>query len=477
METPDLEALRLKAEVGDVEAQCQLSEVLWKNLVDSDDIDEPLKWVRAAAKHGHPQAQWKAGQMLLCFERSTEEVEEGVEWIEKASSQGHLGAMQEMAFIYLYGKNYETDEGDVIEIRFRSPRSAFRLYEKLYALGDLEAHYQSGLLLLQGRGVPKDTEEGFSHLLNFACHDCVNHAALVIISDCYAKGIGTDKNPVEAYIWALMARSWEEENELDYRSFILEDIMDGDYEPVTKAHIQALEAILANRAISSKAQKEARRRDKLREEGKLTPEYCLGQAAKYKPGLAPGDRVKIIGRAVIPEEPTAKAKETPADDDDPEPSSDLVFRYLKVCNKHFDPSLVQFELIIPHKLTRKETLDFTQIKIRYNGRNTDLKNVTTFAAKHIYKAERRLLLRLAAQYSVSDAEKRNQNIYRILQEPRMRPAASRWNSLFEDIFPQCSKHRYNKMINRETGHIAIALTVDTTKITNASDYDTCYLKF
>lgn len=312
-----------------------------------------------------------------------------------------------------------------------------------------------GLLTRDGLGVIKNNKKSFHFMLTAACGGIVI-GAMAELSRFYHQGFGVKKNPIESYIWALLAKARNH------------SLIDADY-------LCALECGLSEEQIFA-AQDEAETRAKMLETHRLTPEYCLGKAAKYKPGLAPGDRIHIIGRAVIPEEPAAKAKETPADDD-PEPSSDLVFRYLKVCNKHFDPSLVQFELIIPHKLTRKETLDFTQIKIRYNGRNTDLKNVTTFAAKHIYKAERRLLLRLAAQYSVSDAEKRNQNIYRILQEPRMRPAASRWNSLFEDIFPQCSKHRYNKMINRETGHIAIALTVDTTKITNASDYDTCYLKF
>lgn len=161
--------------------------------------------------------------------------------------------------------------------------------------------------------------------------------------------------------------------------------------------------------------------------------------------------------------------------EDYEPTHTIQYSYLKECKKRFNPELVTLELVVPRKLKNTETMDFTRLKISYDGKDTDVKNIMMYTKIRLNEKQRRLLILLAAQNSISDKELRAKRIHRILSDRRWETSASILNHMFKSIFPGCSLPNKNCMINRQSGYIAPKLKIDTTKITNARDYPLCGL--
>lgn len=260
-EAPDLKVLRAEAEAGNVEAQY----LMGKAYRDTD-VEEALRWFRQAAGCGHAEAQFQAAMALGIMDYGVQQAREIRDWYVKAAATGHLGAMRELAAICRDGWSEEDEMGIRCRIHPRDLKQAFRLYEKLCAAGDKWSYHHCGLMLLEGRGVPKNDAEGFGYILKAACFHPNGARSQYLLADCYHRGIGVEPNPVEAYIWSTLARANDYESESN---------------PANDARILALENELKAGKALGKAQNEARRREKLREEEKLTPEYCLAKAAKY----------------------------------------------------------------------------------------------------------------------------------------------------------------------------------------------------
>ena len=162
-----------------------------------------------------------------------------------------------------------------------------------------------------------------------------------------------------------------------------------------------------------------------------------------------------------------------ADTPNPEPSPGIVYKYLPACKKGFNPELVTLELVLPRKLRKTETLDFTRLKISYDGRDTDAKNFTALIPFRVNKAERRLLVILAAQSSIADSEKRAESVRNILADHKNKERVSH-SAPCSAPFP-CANSRAERMISRQTGYVAPKLVIDTTKIVHARDYTLCGL--
>ncbi|MBW6514943.1 MAG: SEL1-like repeat protein [Candidatus Syntrophosphaera sp.] len=167
----------------------------------------------------------------------------------------------------------------------RTYKDAFALASKLCGAGVPQAHYWCGCLYLSGRGVPKNVVDGHRHLLLAVCLDPACVEALVALSDCYRRGIGAEANPIEAYIWAILARA--ENDEL-----------------VSDELLGALENEIGSPIVTKRAQREANERYQLRGRGELTPEYCLERASRYKP---PAEREAGFTRAYFKADAVASA--------------------------------------------------------------------------------------------------------------------------------------------------------------------------
>lgn len=375
--------------------------------------------------------------------------DEAIEWMRFLAEKGDTYYMFELAEIYYYGISWDQtedvppfDRGPVIPPDFRK---AVHWYTQLWNTGNNYAGYRLGVLHMLGKGTIKSTKKGFTYLLRSACCNSEHSiGAFKELSNCYASGVGAKKNLIESYIWALMDYACDPCNYKD-------------------EYITNLEKSLGLADLLEHAQEEADKRFRLRDEGKLSWEYCLESAEK---------NLSLIHKepASVKPKPTPKPVPEPDDTEDPDPSPGIAYSYLSVCKKHFNPELVTFELVVPRKLKKTETLDFTRLKIRYDSKDTDTKNISVLIPFRVNKAERRLLIILAAQSSITDDEKRAESVRIILENHKNQSRVSHLNAMFRAIFPGCAKTGSERMINRQTGCIEPRLVVDTNKILNARDY-------
>lgn len=378
--------------------------------------------------------------------------EEAIEWMRFLAEKGDTDYMLDLASIYENGIQRDPEPGDppyTFYNPFVSPnfRESVYWYTQLWNAGHIYAGYRLGVLHLLGKGTVKSTKKGFTYLLRSAC--CYSEhsiGAFKELSNCYASGVGAKKNLIESYIWALM-------------DYACEPCISKD------KYITDMEKSLGLAELLELAQEEADKRFCLREEEKLSWEYCLESAEK---------NLSLIHKEPAPVKPKPTPKPVVESDDteDPDPNATpgIAYSYLSVCKKHFKPELVTLELVIPRKLKKIETLDFTRLKIKYDSKDTDTKDYSTLIPFRVNKAERRLLIILAAQSSVTDDEKRAESVRVILADHKNQSRVSHLNAMFRAIFPGCAKTGSERMINRQTGCIEPRLVVDTNKILSARDY-------
>ena len=94
--TPLIDALRVRAEAGDAEAQFNLG-VLYNNGdgVPQDDA-EAVRWYRLAADQGYADAQYNLGVMYATGEGVPQDDAEALRWYRLAADQGHAGAQHNL---------------------------------------------------------------------------------------------------------------------------------------------------------------------------------------------------------------------------------------------------------------------------------------------------------------------------------------------------------------------------------------------
>lgn len=480
---------RLAADQGDVDAMFIVGKLLWSTTTLS------IHYLKKAAELGHSEARYRLA--MQCFKAGNQveavrhyeiamddskldislradcafnvgasydfenepEIYIAIEYYEQAYEWGNSKAAYNLGRIYEEGCTVieygtPTTEYEVIK---RDLKKASHWYLKSAEMGYSDGMHRCAEWYKHGNGFLKNYEKAFDWILKAACHDqkyCAN------LSEYFQYGIGVDENIYEAYVWAVIAGK-------HFRAKAL----------------SVLENTLPKKEVL-RAQREAEKRVKICEN------YSLDGAAKGR-DLYNYMREVLKNRHPAVSETTGKdhkaeitgganVQKTPAElpvspDSDPDPSPGIAYSYLSVCKKHFNPELVTLELVVPRKLKKTETLDFTRLKISYDGRNTDAKNREVLTPFRINRAERQLLIRLAAQFSVADPERRAAAIQKILSASRESTRVSHLNAMFRAIFHGCAKTRDERMINRQSGYIAPKLKIDTTKITNARDYPLCGL--
>ena len=108
----------------------------------AENDEEAFKWFKLAAEKGHEEAQYWLGHY---YEGDYYEgIEEAVKWYKLAAEQGHVKAQDELGFYY---------EGD-------DNIAAIKWYKLAAEQGSGSAAYGLGMMYKEGKGVPKDDEEG-----------------------------------------------------------------------------------------------------------------------------------------------------------------------------------------------------------------------------------------------------------------------------------------------------------------------------
>ena len=104
-QTPEIDALRARAEQGDAEEQKNLGLMYDIGQGVPQDDAEAVRWCRLAADQGHNVAQFFLGSMYSNGDGVPEDYAEAMRWYRLAAEQGHADAQ------YNLGVSYATGEG------------------------------------------------------------------------------------------------------------------------------------------------------------------------------------------------------------------------------------------------------------------------------------------------------------------------------------------------------------------------------
>lgn len=201
---PDLEALKAKAESGDVDAQLKLGHhYLWGYLVEKD-LGEALKWYLMAADQGDMKGQYESASIIeTSHADSVSEMERAFELYYESGEQNYMEAQYKLGEIFQNGLKLRSYRPyNIVRINYLE---AFLWYKKAAEQNHELAMYKLGLLLGAGKGTTKNAKKAFSYILKAACRGVI--AAMSEVSKLYNSGTGVKKNYYEAYIWALLAKA------------------------------------------------------------------------------------------------------------------------------------------------------------------------------------------------------------------------------------------------------------------------------
>lgn len=194
------EELKKRAESGDAEAQYELASAYHTDRVhDGKDGDkEAVFWYGKAAAQGHTEAEYYFAHCIRCGVGVRFSNAEGsLPYYLSAAKKGHQEAMKELFELYSGGLSCEKWDYD----------KAYYWIKTAAELGDAEAEYELGKLYTEGFTLPSvkkykfrtDPAEGVKWLKKSAAQNYLFAAKAV--GDCYAKGLGVEKDERKALEW------------------------------------------------------------------------------------------------------------------------------------------------------------------------------------------------------------------------------------------------------------------------------------
>ena len=126
-QTPEIDALRARAEQGDAAAQNALGfRYRTGRGVPQDDV-EAVRWFRLAAEQGDADAQFFLGGMYATGRGVLQDHVEAVRWSRLAAEQGHAGGQYNLGWMYRDGQGVVQDEAEAVRwFRLRPSRDTPR---------------------------------------------------------------------------------------------------------------------------------------------------------------------------------------------------------------------------------------------------------------------------------------------------------------------------------------------------------------
>ena len=108
-QSTEIEQLRLEAEQGNANAQCNLGEMYHRGKVVAQNYQEAMKWYRLAIEQGNARAQYNLGVMYSKGEGVPQDYEEAVKWYRLAAEQGDERAQTNLGLMYSKGEGVPQD--------------------------------------------------------------------------------------------------------------------------------------------------------------------------------------------------------------------------------------------------------------------------------------------------------------------------------------------------------------------------------
>lgn len=197
-EEVDVEAVYKSALNGDLAAQVQLAQILYRGEKVERDLSTALQWFRKAASQGHGESQAMVAYMLdEGFGCAQNEVE-GLHWHRLAAENGSAYSQRKLAAAYEAGELLRQDYEE-----------AAKWYRLAADQGSPDAQFSLGWLLYSGNGVPQNLEEAAEYFERSALQG--NAAAQYNIAAMYGHGEHAPVDRVKSYAWLRLAAEQEYE--------------------------------------------------------------------------------------------------------------------------------------------------------------------------------------------------------------------------------------------------------------------------
>ena len=180
--------LEKAAELGDVDAQCNLGNMYVNGEGVSQNYTQAVKWYFMAAEQGNANAQYNLGYMYENGLGVSQDYSEAVRWYLKAAEQGDAEAQYNLGYMYANGKGVSQDHTE-----------ALKWYLKAAEQGDVKAQCNLGNMYEYGKGVSQDYSEAVRWYLKAAEQGDVD--AQYNLGNMYVKGEGVSRNYSEAVKW------------------------------------------------------------------------------------------------------------------------------------------------------------------------------------------------------------------------------------------------------------------------------------
>jgi TPR repeat protein len=148
--------------------------------------------LKRKAEGGSAEAQYELGRAYIEGHVFQQNIEEAVKWTRAAAAQGLAKGEVNLAVMYTEGRWVPRDY------------AVARLWnEKAAAQGDARAEYNLGVMYAYGQGVKKDLPEGIQWYMRAA--EQGHQMAAYNVGVAYSQGIGVPVDEVKGYMWQLLA--------------------------------------------------------------------------------------------------------------------------------------------------------------------------------------------------------------------------------------------------------------------------------
>jgi len=148
---PD-QALVLKAEGGDSDAQIELARLYYEGEEVSGNDEEAVRWWLQAASRGYARAQNNLGVAYADGRGVAGDRQQAIKWYKKAAEQGLAVAQYNLGNLYGLGRPGAARDAEQAAVWWR--RAAIQ--------GLTEAQFDLGLMYFQGDGIERDYVEAYA---------------------------------------------------------------------------------------------------------------------------------------------------------------------------------------------------------------------------------------------------------------------------------------------------------------------------
>ena len=181
-------ALRVKAEGGDVAAQCTLGILYQSGQYVTQDGVWALVWLGMAMKNGSKLAKYYIGECCAKGIGCEKNIAEAIAWYQSAAEDGITGAQNRLGECYYKGEGVEKNYAEAV-----------KWFKRAAEAGHVFAKNSLARCYLEGQGCQEDKVKAFQLFNETAAKG--NSTGEFYVGKCYDYGYGVEQNLKVAIEW------------------------------------------------------------------------------------------------------------------------------------------------------------------------------------------------------------------------------------------------------------------------------------